>query len=117
MNLDIQHFKTLLEAEKAKIEEELGAIATKDENGVWQTVQKETEDTADREDVAGAIESYENNENTVSILGAELNEVNRALDKIAAGTYGTCEVSGEEIEADRLEANPSARTCKQHMNS
>ena len=36
---------------------------------------------------------------------------------IAAGTYGTCEVSGEQIEEDRLEADPAARTCKAHMNA
>ena len=33
-----------------------------------------------------------------------------ALEKIEAGKYGICEVSGEEIEADRLEAYPSAKT-------
>jgi Tfp pilus assembly PilM family ATPase len=45
-----------------------------------------------------------------------LQEVMTALTKIEEGTYGTCEVSGDEIETDRLEANPAARTCKAHMN-
>jgi RNA polymerase-binding transcription factor DksA len=44
-----------------------------------------------------------------------LNTVVHALGKIEAGTYGVCEVSGMDIEEDRLEANPAARTCKAHM--
>ena len=31
------------------------------------------------------------------------------------GTYGSCEISGEAIEVERLEANPAARTCKAHI--
>jgi DnaK suppressor protein len=52
----------------------------------------------------------------VSTLQARLSDVNRALDKIEAGTFGSCEVSNEPIEADRLEANPAARTNKANMN-
>ena len=53
-------------------------------------------------------------------IGAELEErlldVNRALKKIDKGAYGACEISGEQIEEDRLRANPAARTCKKHLN-
>jgi RNA polymerase-binding transcription factor DksA len=117
MNLDIQHFKTLLENEKQTLERDLGELAQKtDPSGVvWDAVSKEDEDTADRDDVASAIESLENNEGTISILETQLHEVNLALEKIEKGTYGICEVSGEEIEQDRLEANPSARTSKKHL--
>ena len=34
----------------------------------------------------------------------------RALQKIKAGAYGVCEISGEPIEVERLAANPAART-------
>ena len=37
------------------------------------------------------------------------------LDKIKHGVYGKCQTCQEEIESERLEANPSARTCKKHM--
>jgi RNA polymerase-binding transcription factor DksA len=43
-------------------------------------------------------------------------DIKRALENIEQGTYGICEVGGEEIEEDRLEANPSARTCKAHLS-
>lgn len=117
MNLDIQHFKTLLVKEKETLEKDLGSIGRKiDPSGVvWETVSDGDEDTADREDVASAIESFENNEGTISVLETQLHEVNHALEKIEKGTYGICEVSNEEIELDRLEANPSARTCKNHL--
>jgi DnaK suppressor protein len=36
-------------------------------------------------------------------------EIERALRKIAAGTYGTCELTGEPIGFDRLSVRPWAR--------
>ncbi len=117
MNIDTLHFKTLLENEKNTLEKELGQIGRKtDSSGVvWDSQSHENEDTADREDVASSIENFENNESTIQVLETQLLEVNDALDKIEKGTYGICEISGEEIELDRLEANPSARTSKKHM--
>lgn len=53
----------------------------------------------------------------VTTLQTRLTDVNAALGKIEAGTFGICEVSGEPIEADRLEANPAARTNKANMNN
>ena len=42
-------------------------------------------------------------------------DIKRALKKIKDDEYGKCELCGEDIEEDRLEANPAARTCKKHM--
>lgn len=47
-------------------------------------------------------------------LRNELEEVERALGKLDAGTYGTCEVCGEQIAPPRLEAMPATRYCIQH---
>ena len=47
-------------------------------------------------------------------LRSELDEVERALEKIEAGTYGKCEVCGEPIAEARLEAMPATRFCIQH---
>ena len=38
-------------------------------------------------------------------------DIDRALEKIADGTYGTCVVCGREIDAERLEAVPYATLC------
>lgn len=39
-----------------------------------------------------------------------LKQVDRALEKLAEGTYGICDISGEEIPKPRLEAIPYAIT-------
>lgn len=41
----------------------------------------------------------------------EVEEIQAALSRIEAGTYGTCEVCGEAISPERLEALPMARRC------
>ena len=43
-----------------------------------------------------------------------LQEVNDALDRIERGTYGRCEVCGQEIPRERLEAVPYTRYCVRH---
>ncbi|MGD6817033.1 yteA family sporulation protein [Metabacillus sp. 84] len=44
----------------------------------------------------------------------EWRDLNRALKAMENGTYGTCEVCGKDIPVERLEAIPSAVTCKEH---
>ena len=41
----------------------------------------------------------------------EVEEIQAALGRIEAGTYGTCEVCGKAISPERLEALPIARRC------
>jgi DnaK suppressor protein len=41
----------------------------------------------------------------------EISQIDAALARIDAGTYGVCVECGEEIEARRLEALPHAATC------
>ena len=41
----------------------------------------------------------------------EVAEINAAKDKVADGTYGTCEACGREIDSKRLELLPQAKLC------
>lgn len=41
----------------------------------------------------------------------EIDAVRAALDRIAAGTYGLCIECGEEIDVERLRAEPAAARC------
>ncbi len=53
-------------------------------------------------------------ERTLSLLTTlehELVEIEAALARIEDGTYGVCEVCGEAIASERLEAVPAARFC------
>lgn len=47
-------------------------------------------------------------------LLAALQDVRRARQRVAEGTYGLCEVCGEPIPHERLEARPWAVRCVQH---
>lgn len=44
-------------------------------------------------------------------LAATAAEVDRALERLVAGTFGTCEVCGRPIPKERLEAIPWAGRC------
>jgi phosphoserine phosphatase RsbU/P len=46
-----------------------------------------------------------------------LTEVDAALDRLDAGTYGLCETCHDTIEADRLLANPLERFCLDHLTT
>jgi RNA polymerase-binding transcription factor DksA len=45
-----------------------------------------------------------------------LDEVRRARQRVADGTYGTCEICGEVIPEGRLEARPWATRCLAHSS-
>lgn len=115
---DIQNFRTTLENEKKLLESELATVGKVSPNnpGGWEATSAGMEvDAADENEVADRMEELEENELIMGQLETQLLEVTNALDRIEKGTYGICEVDGAPIEADRLTANPSARTCKKHM--
>lgn len=45
-----------------------------------------------------------------------LSDVDRALDKVSAGTYGLCETCHESIEPERLAYDPLTRYCIDHLS-
>jgi DnaK suppressor protein len=47
-------------------------------------------------------------------LRDQLADVQLALQKLDAGSYGKCEVCGEDIPDARLEALPASRYCMKH---
>jgi RNA polymerase-binding transcription factor DksA len=81
----------------------------------WTATSATEVDTADDTEVADKFEELGINSAVTSELEHQLKDVDDALAKIDDGKYGICEISGENIEEDRLEANPSSRTCKAHM--
>lgn len=71
----------------------------------------------DLADKAEIFSSVTINEGLTSSQKRTLEKIQRALHKIKEGNYGNCEICGNEIEPDRLEAVPYAETCKEHMNN
>lgn len=116
--MDTNKFKEILTAEQALLEGELSNIAHfNTETNVWEaTPNTEMMNESDDNDAADRFEDFEERTSMLNTLQSRLTDIKNALVKIEEGNYGKCEVCGEKIETDRLEANPAARTCKEHMN-
>ena len=118
MIIDYEHFRKTLEAEKKLLEKELEEVGRRNPDNLsdWEAtpIDRDTSQ-ADENTVADSIEGYEDNVAIVNTLEARYQDLKSGLDKIDHGTYGLCQVCGEEIDAERLEANPSARACRKHM--
>lgn len=115
MNTDT--YKAKLEEEKGVLEGELASMGKQDtDTGEWEAApDAQTAPEADDNDLADRSEEFEERSAKVPVLETRLTDINDALGKIENGTYGICEVCGGQIEEDRLEANPAARTCKACM--
>lgn len=118
MTIDIQKYKAKLIEEKDTIESELQSVGVKSNTNVsdWDpTLTEAGESQADRTEVADAIENYEENTAMVSELETRLLEINNALSIIDTDDYAKCAVCGNQIEENRLDANPAAKTCIAHL--
>ena len=118
MTIDYEHFKEKLEKEKALLEKERDEVGrvNPDNPSDWEATPEDRDvSQADDNVVADAFEEYGDNAAIMNTLEIRYNDIKNSLEKIAQGTYGLCQTCGEEIEIERLEANPSAKTCKKHI--
>jgi RNA polymerase-binding transcription factor DksA len=118
MNKPIAYYKDLLLTEKNLLESELLSVGriNPDNPKDWQPLPPEVNiSKAEPEEVAEKIEVYEENTAILKQLEIKMNEVIAALERIENGTFGICKIGNEPIEDARLEAIPSASTCKAHM--
>ena len=112
----METIKQKLQKEKELLEAELGSLGHVDSTGDWEaTPETQTAPEADENDLADRSEDFEERSSTLNVLESRLVDIKVALDKIEGGKYGMCEACGNQIEEDRLEANPAARTCKACM--
>lgn len=114
---NINDLKSKLLEEKARLEGELSGVGHRNPEieGDWEPSAPDLNNpTADVNDVADSMEAFEEGAAIEVELEARLLEVDAALARIEAGTYGVCRICGEKIEDARLEANPSAPTCIAH---
>lgn len=123
MNLtehNINQLREQLEQEKMNLIQELKSLGKiQDQCGLWvheHTLDTESADDADMNIQADYKESMLENAAETNVLEHRYADVLRALTKIETGTYGICEISGEPIEIERLQADPSARTCINHKD-
>lgn len=118
MNTEI--YKTKLEEEKKLLEIELSSIGKYDkETEDWEATPEsevKSQDVEDEADMAERSEDYQERSSTLAPLESRLNDIKKAITKIENGVYGVCEICGGSIEEERLNVNPSAKTCEMDMN-
>jgi len=118
MTIDKEYFRKKLEEEKKLLENELSQVGRKNPDNLsdWEATPSDKDSSqADENITADKIEGYEENLAIVDTLETRYQEIENALEKIKDDTYGFCQICKEEIDSERLEANPSAKTCRKHM--
>jgi RNA polymerase-binding transcription factor DksA len=73
----------------------------------------ESSNSDDEHDPEGATIAFERAQVSALLdaLQVRLREVEQAVARLERGEYGVCQSCGRPIEAERLEARPSAATC------
>ncbi|MBI4065611.1 TraR/DksA C4-type zinc finger protein [Candidatus Kaiserbacteria bacterium] len=112
-----EHFRKRLEAEKTKLESEMGSVGRRNPSvpGDWESIPSEVGMESDLADQADIVMSRESNTAILADLEARYDTVLSALKRIEDDSYGKCEVCKGKIEEKRLEADPSATTCTKHL--
>lgn len=109
--MDTEPYRNALESEKQRVESLVNDL--RHELGDESESQGAGELAAyDQHPADRASDTFER-EKDLSILEGlehELAEIEAALERIEAGTYGVDEVTGDPIAAERLDAWPTART-------
>jgi len=116
--LDFNFYRNNLETNLKTTVAELETIGIYDAGSDdWKALPEQVENLtdADLNTNADAVEDWNERRATLSDLEIDYRNIKRALAKIAAGTYGICEISGQPIEEKRLAFKPEARTCIAHM--
>jgi RNA polymerase-binding transcription factor len=107
--MDAERARELLSAERSRIEREL-ARPTHEDDG-------EPADDLDPGNRASDLYQDELAEGRADDLRAQLAAVERAEQRLAAGTYGLSVESGEPIPDERLEAYPTAERTVAEENT
>jgi DnaK suppressor protein len=108
--MNTQHFRDLLIADRAATEGLMADLGRDVETIVTARRSVSTDDEHDPEGVTLAFERSQT-EALLTQAADRIVQIDAALARLAAGTYGTCEVCGKPIGTARLEARPAARTC------
>jgi RNA polymerase-binding transcription factor DksA len=114
---DTTILKERLEAELTRITTDLSSIATLEpDTGDWVIQPEAAAPETDENSEADAYEETEGRQAVLAELETAYRNVKRALLKMETTNFGMCEICGTEIETERLEFLPTARTCKEHRD-
>jgi DnaK suppressor protein len=102
---ELERFRKRLEQERADLEQQIASLCEE-----FSRVAEDTDEPADEGDAANEMMSMQENQTQIELLRTTLAQIDKALARIAEGTYGLSEVSGKPIPIERLEALPYATT-------
>ncbi len=108
--MDADRARQQLLAERDRL---TGLVASIDAELGTDQVQEADEPTSyDQRPTDEGTETFEREKQTAIRDGlvAEIGEIDAALERVDAGTYGIDEETGDPIDPDRLDALPTART-------
>lgn len=60
---------------------------------------------------AAEVDTYSTNLTLERTLEAGLRDVEKAIERVKKGNYGTCKYCGKEIDEKRLRARPASSSC------
>lgn len=112
--IDAATVKTIEEqllAQKKQILTDLRGLSRRDEHEADDRTAKFPEYGDKPDENAQEISDYTTNVVTEKVLEKSLDDVEKALSRIKAGTYGICKYCGNPIAEKRLLARPTANSC------
>lgn len=107
----LREARTRLNSERERLQREIDALGEGINASNFQEDEGTDKVSMDPADDASELFEREKNLAVLNTLQFSLEDVNTALGRLDAGTYGICENCGKPIGEKRLEAMPSARYC------
>ncbi len=110
--LDLARIRTDLETELARLRSWLGVA----EDELSHLRHARFHDVADEAEISSGTLEVDHESAMAGTARESLRQIEHALGRIVAGTYGTCEGCQDQIDPRRLDALPKATlcvTCKQ----
>ncbi|HMC04501.1 MAG TPA: TraR/DksA C4-type zinc finger protein [Actinomycetota bacterium] len=110
--MDTAEISRRLEAERRRLAELTGTLSVP--NGASKAEVASEQGDYDQHPADMASETFERAKDLSILIGmaAKIADIDRALERLAAGSYGICEACGQPIAEARLEAWPAARFCR-----
>ena len=117
--LDKKKIKEKLEKERDILLDQIRDIGKLNpETNEWEAIPEELSSReSDQNDMADRFEDFEARSVMIKALESRLNNILGALKGLNKESFGRCEVCKKDIEMDRMEVNPAAKTCKKHLNN
>lgn len=117
--IDKKKIKEKLEKERDVLLEQMKDFGKLNpETAEWEAIPEEMDfPESDQNDMADRFEEFESRSSMIRALEPRLNNILKALKGINRESFGKCVVCKKDIEMARLEANPAAQTCKEHLNN